>query len=83
MAYHDLDGSNNGSQYRPAEGVDIESCTDAGGGFNVGWLNPGEWMEYTVEVPAAGTYSLEARAPTGQTPRESTRLSTPSISRRV
>ncbi len=61
VAYLDSDATNNGGQYRPAEGVDIEACTDTGGGRNVGWINPGEWIEYTVEIPAAGGYTLRAR----------------------
>ena len=37
--------------------VDIENCQDAGGGYNVGWLPVGEWLEYTVNVPVAGEYT--------------------------
>ncbi len=61
VAYHDQDASNNGGQYRAGEGVDVELCTDAGGGYNLGWLNAGEWIEYTIQVPAAGDYTLDAR----------------------
>jgi hypothetical protein len=61
VAYLDLDAGNNGGQYRPGEGVDIESCADAGGGYNVGWLNPGEWLEYAVDVPWTGAYTIAAR----------------------
>jgi hypothetical protein len=61
VAYHDNDTGNNGNQYRTLEGVDIENCTDAGGGYNTGWTNPGEWLEYTVAVAAAGQYTIEAR----------------------
>ncbi|NNF07528.1 MAG: carbohydrate-binding protein, partial [Candidatus Eisenbacteria bacterium] len=61
VAYSDADAANQGGQYRPSEGVDIENCTDAGGGYNIGWLSPGEWTEYTVSVATAGTYDFEAR----------------------
>ncbi len=61
VAFHDLDATNNGGLYRPGEGVDIEACTDTGGGFNVGWTNPGEWMEYTVQPLGTGSYTLTAR----------------------
>jgi hypothetical protein len=60
VAYHDADTGNNGGQYR-AEDVDIEVCTDTGGGYNVGWISPGEWLEYTVTAPYAGEYTIEAR----------------------
>ena len=61
IAYNDNDASNNGGQYRPAEGVDIEPCTDVGGGYNVGWLNANEWMEYTIDVPVAGEHTFFIR----------------------
>ena len=61
VAYHDADATNNGGQYRPSEGVDIETCTDTGGGYDVGWINPGEYVEYTVSVPASGAYPINVR----------------------
>ncbi|HET9317661.1 MAG TPA: carbohydrate-binding protein, partial [Vicinamibacteria bacterium] len=68
VAYHDTDAANNGGQYRTSEGVDVEATTDTGGGNNDGWINAGEWLEYTVNVAAAGTYNLKlrvARQPSG------------------
>jgi hypothetical protein len=62
-AYNDNDAANNGGQYRPTEGVDIENCTE--GGYNVGWTNSGEWLKYTVNVTTAGTYTLQARVASG------------------
>ncbi len=59
-AYHDADAVNNGGQYRQT-GVDIQTTSDAGGGYNIGWLDTGEWLEYTVNVAKAGDYLLEAR----------------------
>lgn len=61
VAYHDADAWNQGNQYRTAEGVDIEGCSDVGGGYNVGWLLVGEWLEYTIDVPGAGEYAIEVR----------------------
>jgi len=60
VAYHDSDGGNTGGQYRATD-VDIEVCGDTGGGYNVGWVKAGEWLEYTVNVTATGTYTIEAR----------------------
>lgn len=56
VAYHDLDLANNGGKYR-STGVDIEATT---GGYNIGYIRAGEWLEYTVNV-TAGTYDLQAR----------------------
>lgn len=58
-AYHDTNDDNRGGAYR-ADGVDLQSTSDAGGGYNVGWINPGEWLEYTVDLQS-GTYDLQAR----------------------
>jgi hypothetical protein len=59
-AYHDTGAGNDGNAYRTTD-VDIETTTDTDAGWNVGWVNPGEWLEYTVNVAASGTYVLEAR----------------------
>jgi hypothetical protein len=60
VAYHDADPTNRFGGYRP-EGPDIESTTDAGGGYNVGFIKAGEWLEYSVNVPADGTYHVGFR----------------------
>jgi hypothetical protein len=41
--------------------VDIETCSDSGGGYNVGWTEAGEWIEYSVNVAASGVYRLDVR----------------------
>jgi hypothetical protein len=64
-AYYDVDYQNvgngnwnNGSQYRN-DGVDIEFCIDFGSnGYNVGWIENGEWLRYTVKVLQSGIYNL-------------------------
>jgi glucose/arabinose dehydrogenase len=61
VAYFDQNTGNNGGQFR-SEDVDIEGTSDTGGGANVGWAEEGEWLEYTVNVPAAGSYQFDARA---------------------
>ncbi|MFN3873920.1 MAG: carbohydrate-binding protein, partial [Ignavibacterium sp.] len=65
-AYYDIDyqnvGSgnwNNGNQYRN-DGVDIERCIDfASNGYNVGWIENGEWLKFTVKVLQSGIYNLK------------------------
>jgi beta-glucanase (GH16 family) len=64
VAYNDVDPTNNGGGYRPAERVDLEGTTDTGFGFNVGWTAAGEWLEYTVDV-TAGTYDIDFRVSSG------------------
>lgn len=62
VAYHDNETANNGGQYRTGNGVDIEVCSE--GGYNVGWIIAGEWLEYTVNVATAGTYTADIRVST-------------------
>lgn len=57
-AYRDTTAGNNGGQYRSTD-VDIETCSE--GGYNVGWIAAGEWLNYTVTVPSSGTYTLAFR----------------------
>jgi hypothetical protein len=61
VAYNDADAVNSGGQYRTSDQVDIETTSDAGGGYDIGWTNAGEWMKYTVNVATTGTYTLQAR----------------------
>jgi hypothetical protein len=67
LAYHETDATNNGGQYRPSEGVDVENCVDTGGGYDVGWNYGGEWQNYTVNVSTAGTYAVTFRVANGTT----------------
>lgn len=59
VSYLDLEPANNGDRYRTLEGVDIEDTLDEGGGYNVGWIGPGEWIVYTIEVPGDRTVELD------------------------
>ncbi len=47
--------------FRTEEDVDIEVCTDADGGYNLGYATSGEWLEYTVNVATTGPYKLDLR----------------------
>jgi len=57
IAYHDTTPENQGMDYRLAESVDI----DAGGVRHIGYVQSGEWVEYTVNVLATGTYPTSFR----------------------
>lgn len=65
QSYHDESftesGGNTGTEYRN-DGVDIEVSTDPlGYEYSVGWMEPGEWMEYTVAVDQTGVYDIDIR----------------------
>jgi phosphatidylserine/phosphatidylglycerophosphate/cardiolipin synthase-like enzyme len=61
VAYHDTTPGNSGGQYRKTDHVDVATATDTGGGFNLGYTRAGEWLKYTVNVIATGTYTLRLR----------------------
>ncbi|MDB5301348.1 MAG: carbohydrate binding module family protein, partial [Phycisphaerales bacterium] len=60
VAYHDTQTANPGGAYR-RDGVGITPTRDAGGGYYVGWTHPTEWLQYTVNVAATTTYTLDVR----------------------
>jgi len=61
LAYSDLTVGNSGGEFRTTWDVDIESSLDTGGGYNIGWVGAGEWLQYSVNVATAGTYTLQFR----------------------
>jgi len=64
ISYHDTTPGNAGGAFR-SDDVDLEPAS--GGGYNIGWTAPGEWLNYTVQVPAAGSYValIRVAAPSG------------------
>jgi len=63
-AYYDSSPGTSASpapDFRTDEDVDIEICSDDGDGYNLGYTISGEWLEYTVDVKSAGTYSIDLR----------------------
>ena len=59
--YFDFNPENLGGEYRLDEPVDIEITGDTDGGFNVGYIQSGEFLTYDVNVPAAGAYDIVLR----------------------
>jgi endoglucanase len=54
---------NNGWAYRN-DGVDIEATQDTdarSNGYDVGWTETGEWMQYTLSVDSSAAYKIEVR----------------------
>jgi hypothetical protein len=62
IGYHDSNPTNTGGAYRMNCGVDIQQTADSGKGFNVGSINNGEWLTYTIANVKAGTYNVAVRA---------------------
>ncbi len=47
--------------YSAMSGIQTENTTDIGEGLNVGWIDAGDWMEYIVDIPADGIYTVNFR----------------------
>lgn len=62
IAYLDLSPANAGD-YRMDESVDCLNVTSEGA--TVGWIDAGEWLEYTVNVAESGLYSFAFRYASG------------------
>jgi hypothetical protein len=60
VAYHDTTAGNSSGAYR-TDNVDIKATSDSSGGYNVKSVRAGEWLAYTVNVAAAGSYTLGFR----------------------
>ena len=60
IGFYDSDEINDGGQYR-STGVDIETCTDIDGGFNVGYIEDEEWLSYLIENVTPGNYDIAFR----------------------
>jgi Carbohydrate binding module (family 6) len=58
VSYHDTTPGNSGGSYRNTN-VDIEPSSE--GGYDVGWIAGGEWMNYAVAVSSAGAYTANLR----------------------
>ncbi|HEV2845710.1 MAG TPA: carbohydrate-binding protein [Thermoanaerobaculia bacterium] len=54
-----MDAGNNGGEYRATD-ADVRSKSTASNGYVVFNAVAGEWLEYTIDVAAAGTYQVGA-----------------------
>ena len=57
---YDTTPGNTGGAYRHGD-VDIQAITDADGGFNVAWVDAGEWLAFDKVHLPVGNYKLRAR----------------------
>jgi beta-glucosidase len=66
VAYNVASANGSANSYR-SDGVDLEATADtvdttlAGGAYDMGWITPGQWFNYTVNASTAGTYSVAFR----------------------
>jgi hypothetical protein len=56
-----LPGKLQAESYASMAGVAIEATTDTGGGSDVGWIDAGDYMTYSVNPSSAGWYAVQYR----------------------
>ncbi len=66
VAYLDKSPGNSGGAFRNDD-VDVEPCSDAGGGYDVGYVEAGDWLSYTVDVKDTGVYDITFRMASAST----------------
>jgi endoglucanase len=59
--YNAVPGTIQAEGFCQMAGVQTETTTDAGGGLDVGYIDANDWMGYKVNVPSAGTYTIQYR----------------------
>lgn len=67
VSFYDTTAGNSGGVYR-SDDVDIEATTDTGGGYNVGWIATGEWLNYTLNVQTTAVYQIAFRVASANGP---------------
>jgi hypothetical protein len=58
---HQIPGKIEAEDFDYQFGIALEACEDAGSGFNLSYLNQGDFIEYEVFIPKAGKYNVEFR----------------------
>lgn len=62
ITYFDLSTGNNGD-FRPSESVDASLSTTEGA--TIGWIEGGEWVNYSIRVTESGVYDFSFRYASG------------------
>ncbi|HEY0601950.1 MAG TPA: phytase [Herpetosiphonaceae bacterium] len=67
--YWDSSAGNSGGVYR-GDDVDIQTCGDGSGCYNVAWVTAGEWLAYDVNIASPGMYTFAIRVATPYSGRQ-------------
>jgi len=59
--FYQLPGTVQAENYVVNSGLSVETCSDTGGGQDMGFTNTGDYMDYLVYVPYNGTFSFDYR----------------------
>jgi hypothetical protein len=61
IEYTDVPALIQAEDWYEMSGVQTEPTADGGDGLSVGYIDAGDWMDYPIDVPAAGQYIIDAR----------------------
>jgi len=61
FTYYSIPGRLEAENYFDMSGIQTETCTDIGGGINVGYIEDGDWLKYQVSVSQSGLYKITGR----------------------
>src|SRR5690606_34520927 len=56
-----IPGKIEAENFTKQSGIKTQATTDSGGGKNVGWIDHGDWIEYSVNVSNSGLYEVAFR----------------------
>jgi len=65
-----IPGTLQAEDFSTQAGVQSETTSDDGGGKNVGWIDTGDWMDFSVNVASAGSYTINYRVATSNTAQQ-------------
>jgi hypothetical protein len=65
-----IPGTIQAESFSAMSGIQTETTTDTGGGLNVGYIDANDWMDYSVNVSSAGSYTVRFRVASAQTNRQ-------------
>jgi len=58
---HAIPGKIQAEDFFDQSGIELEDCTDEGGGQNIGYLDEGDYCDYYIDVAQNGTYKVDYR----------------------
>jgi hypothetical protein len=59
--YHAINTNIQAEAFCTQSGTQLETTSDTGGGQNVGYIDANDWLAYRVNIPTAGTYTIQYR----------------------
>jgi hypothetical protein len=60
-----IPGTIQAEAYASQSGIQFENTSDTGGGQNAGWIDANDWLDYSVNVSTAGSYTVSFRVASG------------------